>query len=85
MLATSALKYIKVMEGGYALPRNLSSSLIKTNTLSCDYFNRTMYNHLDKVNDMERRYMLKDPKILRADPSYSLYGHIGVCEIIQEE
>ena len=44
-----------------------------------------MYNHLDKVKDMERRYMLKDPKLLRADPSYSLYGPIGVCGILQEE
>ena len=52
-LATSALKFIKVMEGGYALPRNLSSSLIKkATTSSYEYFNRTMYNHLDKVNDI---------------------------------
>ena len=68
-LATSALKYVKVMEGGYALPRNLSSSLTKKATASsCDCFNRTMYNHLDKANDMERRYQLKDSKLLRADP-----------------
>ena len=68
-LATSALKYVKVMEGGYALPRNLSSSLTKKATASsCDCFNRTMYNHMDKANDMERRYQLKDSKLLRADP-----------------
>ena len=85
-LDTSALKYIKIIEGGYALPRNISSSLIKkATTPSCEYFNRMMYNHLDKVKDMEKRYMLKDPKLLRADPSYSLYGPIGFCEIFQEE
>ena len=29
--------------------------------------------------------MLKDPKLLRVDPPYSLYGPIGFCEIFQEE
>ena len=85
-LATSALKYIKVMEYRYALPRNLFSSLIKkTTSSSCDYFNRTMFNHLDKSKDMERLYQLKYPKLLRVDPDYSIYGHVGVYDILQEE
>ena len=85
-LATSALKYIKVMEGGYTLPRNLSSFLIKKATVSsCDYFNRTMYNHLNKAKDIERRHQLKDPTFFRTDPDCFIYGTIGVCGILQEE
>ena len=81
-LVTSTLKYVKFMERGYSLPQNPSSSLIKKETTpSCDYFNRTMYNHLDKAKDMERWYHLKDLKLLCANPDYSPYDPIGVCGI----
>ena len=85
-LATYALKFIKVTENRYAFPVDIGSWLIKKVTSSTlTYFNRTMFSALDHVLEMERRFRTKDPKLLRLDPSYSHYGPIGVCAILQEE
>ena len=80
------LKFIKVVENGYALPVDLGSGLIKKVTSSeSPYFNRTMFNNLDHALEIERRFQTKDLKLLRVDPSYSRYGTIEVCVIMQEE
>ena len=79
-LATSTLKFIKVMENGYALPVDLGSGLIKKITSSAStYFNRTMFNALDHALEMERRFRTKDPTLQHLDPSYSKYDSKKYC------
>ena len=85
-LATDALKLIKIMSGSYALDVRIGSNLLKkVSSTSSDYFNRTIFGHLDKAHRMEDKYMLKDPGLLKKDPLYSKYGPIAVCGILQEE
>ena len=51
---TEALRNIKIMQGGYPLPYQTESSLIrKVCKIKSEYFNRTMYNHLYKAQKME--------------------------------
>ena len=38
-----------------------------------------------KVKHMEFKDMLKDPRLLTADPYYGKLGPIGLCEFTQEE
>ena len=85
--ATDALRHIKIMQGGYALAYQTGSSLIrKVCKTESDYFNRTMYNHLDKARKMEDEHgPLKDPKLLEKHPAYTKYGPIAICAILHEE
>ena len=85
-LATTALKLINIMDGAYAMPVNIGSTLIrKVSNSSCQYFNRTMFGHLDKARQMEIMYKIKNPMLLKADPLYSRYGPIGICGLLQDE
>ena len=85
-LATDALKLIKIMSGSYALDVCIGSNLLKkVSSILSDYFNRTIFGHLDKAHRMEDKYMLKDPGLLKKDPLYSTYGPIAICGILQEE
>ena len=85
-LATTALKLIKIMDGAYAMPVNIGSTLIrKVSTSSCQYFNRTIFGHLDKARQMESMYKIKNPMLLKADHLYSRYGPIGICGLLQDE
>ena len=85
--ATDALRHIKVMQGGYALPYQTGSNLIrKVCSTESAYFNRTMYNHLDKVRKMEDEHgPLKDPKLLEGHADYSSYGPVHICAILHKE
>ena len=65
-LATDALKLIKVMNGSYAMNVHTGSDLLKkVSSTSSDYFNRTVFGHLDQAHRMEDKYMLKDPGLLK--------------------
>jgi hypothetical protein len=85
--ADEALCLIKVLHGGYALPYQLGSTLLrKVCETQSTYFNRNMYMHYDKALAMEREHgPHKDPKLLERHPSYTEYGPVGVCNIMQRE
>ena len=84
--ATAALKFIKIMNSAYSLPLRTGSNILrKTTKTSSEYFNRTIFTHLDNAYRMEDKYALKDPALLKLDPLYSKYGPIGICGILQEE
>ena len=52
--ATAALKLIKVMNSAYSLLLRTGSDLLnKITKQSSDYFNRTIFNHLDNTYQME--------------------------------
>lgn len=83
--ATEALRLVKIMQGGYALPVNTSSRLlIKVSKTSCEEFNRKIFNLLDKVKTLEYKYKVLDPKELTKDPAYSTYGPIAILSILQQ-
>ena len=84
--AITALKLIKIMSSAYSLPLRTGSDISrKTTKTSSEYFNRTIFTHLDIAYCMEYKYALKDPALLKQDPLYPKYGPIGICGIIQEE
>ena len=84
--AILALKLIKIMSNAYSLPLRTGSDILrKVTKTSSEYFNRTMFTHLDVAYRMEDKYALKDPALLRQDPLYPKYGPIGICGILQEE
>ena len=85
-VATDALKLIKIMNGSYAMGIRTGSDLLKkVSSTSSDYFNRTIFGHLDKAYRMEDKYMLKDPGLLKKDPEYSKYGPVAICGLLQDE
>jgi hypothetical protein len=85
--ADESLRLIKVLQGGYSLPYQLGSQLLrKVCETQSMYFNRNMYSHYDKAVAMERAHgPHKDPKLLEQHPSYSEYGPVGICDIMQRE
>lgn len=86
-MANDALKYIRVMQSGYALPVDLSSVLLNqvANSQSA-YFNRTCYNALDQVRVMEKSCGRdKDPRLITSHTLYPKYGPVGICAFLQEE
>ena len=86
VLSINKLKFIKMMNTGYAMDIKIGSSLLKKlNATSSSYININMHNELSKVKKMEMKYELKDPKLLKADPDYPTLGHIGLSGFIQEE
>jgi hypothetical protein len=67
------------MQSGYALPVRVGSKLLmKCTKTECEYFNRKVFDRLDKVKDMEDKYKLADPASITNDPGYHEYGPIGV-------
>jgi hypothetical protein len=81
MSAHSAVthKKIKVMQSGYALPIRVGYKLLmKCTKTECEYFNRKVFDRLEKVKDMEDKYKLADPASITNDPGYHEYGPIGV-------
>jgi hypothetical protein len=85
--ADESLRLIKILQGGYSLPYQLGSQLLrKVCETQSMYFNRNMYSHYDKALSMERSHgPHKDPKLLETHPLYSEYGPVGVCNIMQRE
>ena len=85
--ATEAQRLIRVMQGGYALPYSTGSNLIsKVTKTQCAYFNRTMFNYLDEVREMEDKVgASRDPRTLTLDPDYSRLSPMALCGILQEQ
>lgn len=85
-LATEALRLIHILAGSYALPLNLGTTLIKKVTkTSSEFFNRKMFELLDKARTMETKYKLLDPASMGKDPAYTTCGPYAVCAALQEE
>jgi hypothetical protein len=51
---------------------------MKCTKTECEYFNRKVFDSLDKVKDMEEKCNLADPASITNDPGYHEYGPIGV-------
>ena len=85
--ATEAQRLIRIMMAGYALPYNTGSDLLmKVTKTESDYFNRTMFNLLDKVRDMEDKVgASRDPHTLTLDSDYGTHGPIALCGKLQDE
>jgi hypothetical protein len=67
------------MQIGYALPIRVGSKLLmKCTKTECEYFNRKLFDRLDKVKEIEDKYKLADPASLTNDPGYHEYSPIGV-------
>jgi hypothetical protein len=73
------------MQSGYDLPIRVGSKLLmKCTKTECEYFNRKVFDRLDKVKDTEDKYKFADPESLTNDPGYHEYGPIGVIEWAQK-
>jgi hypothetical protein len=82
---SDAQKQIKVMQSGYALPIQVGSKLLmKCTKTECEYFNRKVFDCLDKVKDMEDKYKLAHPASITNDVGYHDYGPIGVIAWAQK-
>lgn len=84
-LSNEGLRLIRIMKGGYALPVNTGSRLLrKVARTSCEEFNRTIYNLLDTVKKMEHKYKVLDPRKILQDPQYDELGPIGLISKLHE-
>ena len=73
--SNEAQRLVKIMKGGYALPYQLGSQLLKKvcNTQSL-YFNKTMFNLLNKALALEKKYgPRRDLKLLEFVTDYDKY------------
>ena len=67
--------YIKVMKGGFSLPIDLGSTLLmKVSNTGTEIFNRQVMDHYTIADALERRYEMRDPKLMLADPQYNQFG-----------
>jgi hypothetical protein len=83
--ATEAQRIIKLMQSGYALPVSTGSLLLGNFThTSCEYFNRKVYNLLNRVRYMEHKYKLTDSKAIIFDPEYKELGPLGLVAVLLE-
>jgi hypothetical protein len=57
---------------------------MKYTKTECEYFNRKVFDRLDKVKDMEDKYKLEDPASITNNPGYQEYGPIGVTAWAQK-
>ena len=66
--STTALEFIKIMNSVYLLPLQTDLELLnKVSKTSSEYFNRTIFNHLDSTYQIEDIY---NPTFLQSDPLY---------------
>mmetsp|Transcript_26176 Transcript_26176/g.37208 ORF Transcript_26176/g.37208 Transcript_26176/m.37208 type:complete len:302 (-) Transcript_26176:53-958(-) len=69
-LAGEALRLIKIMQSGYALPYNLGTRLLsKVSKTSDDYFNMVVFHLRSKVFRFQEPYEIIDPKKITSDDS----------------
>jgi hypothetical protein len=81
-----AQKYIKIMQGGYALPVNTGSKILyKFTKTSCEEFNQKIFTKLDETKVMEQLYKLQDPKAVVTDHRYNTLGPIGLISWMQSQ
>ena len=83
--AKEALRLIKVMQGGYALPVNTWSwRLQKLTRTACKEFNHKVFNLLDYVKTMEHKYKVLDPRTILKDSDYPKYGPVALISTLHE-
>jgi hypothetical protein len=76
---TEALRLLRIMQGGYALPVHTGSRLLmKVTKTSSEEFNRKVFALLDPVKEMEYKYKVLDPKAIKSDTDYKTYGPIAL-------
>ena len=75
------------MEGGYNLSYQLGSKLDrKVSNTQSNYFNRCIFNLLDKLLEIDCKHgSHRDPKLLDNDASYPKYGHVSLCTTMRKE
>ena len=85
--ATEALRLIKIMQSGYALPHTLGSDLLsKVSNTASPYFNRTVFTFLDSVRVMEDKVgASRDPAMMTKDKEYKSFGPVVLCSLLQRE
>ena len=84
-MANEALRLIKIMQGGYALPVPTGSRFLKkVSATSSEEFNRKIYNLLDHVKTMEHKYKVLDPRSVTKDPKYSEYGPVALISTVHQ-
>jgi hypothetical protein len=82
----TAQKYVKIMQGGYALPIRVGSKLLmKCTKTECEFFNRKAFDFLDRVKGMEDGYKLSDPASMTQHTDYTTLGPIGIIAWVQRE
>jgi len=79
--ANEAQRLIKIMKDGYALPYQMGSKIVtKVCSTKSIFFNRSMYNVLDRVLAMEKAHgPHRDSKALEKSGDYKEYGPLGIC------
>ena len=78
-LASTALRYLKMMNTDYAMNGNTSRKLLaKVSKKSSNYFNRNMHDKMSDTKNIEVKYALKDPKMLKTDLEYPTLGPLGL-------
>ena len=80
-----ALRLIRIMECGYALPYQLGSDLIeKVHQTDSTYFNMQVQLLLHKTRTMENSVgPIADPKTLESHANYDNCGPIALCNTLQ--
>jgi hypothetical protein len=82
----TAQKYVKIMQGGYALPIRVGSKLLmKCTKTECEFFNRKAFDFLDRVKGMEDGYKLADPASMPHNIVYTTLGPIGIIAWVQRD
>jgi hypothetical protein len=83
---TEALRLLKIMDTGYALPYKIGSTLlVKVEKTSSNYFNNKIMGMQDIVKQMERDVgPLKNPALLKTLPDYPTHGPFALCAELQE-
>lgn len=82
---TEALRLLRIMQGGYALPVHTGSRLLmKVTKTSSEEFNRKVFALLDPVKETEYKYKVLDPKAIKSDTDYKTYGPIALISTLQQ-
>ena len=84
--ATEALRLIKIMNTGYALPYKTGSLLLsKVENTSSSYFNNKVMTYQDTVKAMERFIgPIKNPALMKHHGDYAQFGPMALCAKLQE-
>ena len=84
-LTTEALRLLKIMKGGYAVPVHTGSRLLmKVTKTSSEEFNRKVFALLDPVKEMECKCKVLDPKAMKLDTDYKTYGPVSLISTLQQ-
>ena len=87
VLATDALRHIKVIQTAYALPATVRSSLLRKEVAetSSTFFNSNVHVKLNSTLTMKRKYKVLNPKDMLTNPSNCEIGPVALCGYLQDE